>query len=288
MSRFFTDITRVICEQRISPVATLLDSRSHYGVYSSEIRTCRPEVFAITRLPESTVVVPTYNERDNIERVVRELLSLSPDISVIVVDDNSPDGTGELVSGLAAKEPRLDILLRSRKGGLGSAYREAFARILSRGSSKFILEMDADLSHEPAAVPELIRTAQGRGADLVIGSRYVRGGEIKGWDSRRLFLSGSANRLCSLLLGSRVKDYTAGFRCYRTESLRRIEPGRMRSEGYAFQVEMTFEALRRGMTVVEMPIVFSERAGGVSKFGPGIVAEAAALLVLLFFRRLIV
>jgi dolichol-phosphate mannosyltransferase len=238
-------------------------------------------------LPESTVVVPTYNERDNIKRLVGELLSQSPDLSVIVVDDSSPDGTGDAARELAGSERRLDVLLRPRKGGLGSAYREAFARILSRGTSTYILEMDADFSHDPAMVPTLIRTAELRQADLVIGSRYIDGGQVEGWDSRRLFLSSFANKLCSMLLNSRVRDYTAGFRCYRAESLRRIGLGEIHSDGYAFQVEMTYEALRRNMTVIEVPIVFSERAVGRSKFGSGIVVEAAALLGLLFLRRLI-
>ena len=238
-------------------------------------------------MPESTVVVPTYNERDNIERIIRELLSLSTSISVLVVDDNSPDGTGEFVSRLAKTERRLEVLVRQRKSGLGSAYREAFKSILENGSSRYILEMDADFSHDPAAVPALIQAAEVKQADLVIGSRYVRDGSIEGWDSKRLFLSGSANKLCSLLLGRRVKDYTAGFRCYRAESLRRIDLTRIHSEGYAFQVEMTFEMLRKGMSVAEIPIVFSERTEGKSKFGPGIVVEAVVLLVLLFLKRLI-
>lgn len=247
-----------------------------------------PGGFAIVLLPESTVVVPTYNERDNIERVIRELLAQSRQISVFVVDDNSPDGTGEMVRRLAKGEQRLELLQRSRKSGLGSAYREAFRRILARRSGKYILEMDADFSHDPVTVPVLVQAAEMKQADLVIGSRYVRGGSIEGWDSRRLFLSGSANKLCSLLLGGRVRDYTAGFRCYRAESLGRIDLNRIRAEGYAFQVEMTFEMLKKGMSVVEMPIVFSERSEGVSKFGPGIIAEAATLLVLLFLKRLIV
>lgn len=247
-----------------------------------------PGANAISRLPESTVVVPTYNERGNIERIVGEVLSQSPDISVMVVDDNSPDGTGEAALRLARTERRLEVLQRPRKSGLGSAYREAFSLILARGSSRYVLEMDADFSHDPAVIPALIDTAQRRCADLVIGSRYAKGGEIRGWDWRRLFLSSCANKLCLLLLGSRVGDYTAGLRCYRAESLRRIDLSRVRSEGYAFQVEMTFEFLRRGFSVTEIPIVFSERGGGASKFGSGIVAEAAALLVLLFLKRLIV
>jgi dolichol-phosphate mannosyltransferase len=243
---------------------------------------------AISRLPESTVVVPTYNERGNIERIVGELLSQSPDLSVMVVDDGSPDGTGEAAVRLARTERRLEVLLRPRKSGLGSAYREAFSRVLARGSSRYVLEIDADFSHDPAMIPALIRTAERKRADLVIGSRYVKGGGISGWDSRRLFLSSSANKLCSLLLGGRVGDYTAGLRCYRARSLRRVDLRRVRSEGYAFQVEMTFEFLRRRMKVTEVPIVFSERGEGVSKFGSGIVAEAAALLVLLFLKRLII
>jgi dolichol-phosphate mannosyltransferase len=239
-------------------------------------------------LPASTVIVPTFNEAANLKRVVEAVLSLSPDLSLLIVDDNSPDGTGDKAFELARSEDRLEVLQRPRKLGLGSAYREGFSRILSRGTSNYILEMDADFSHSPHMLPVLIEEAEKESADLVIGSRYTPGGKICGWNRKRLFLSGFANRLCSLLLGSRVKDYTAGFRCYRAESLRLIDLDTVRSEGFSFQVEMTFEMIRRGLKILETPIVFSERSDGASKFNSGIFAEAVLVLGLLFLKRLVV
>ena len=241
----------------------------------------------IASLPRSTVVVPTYNEAKNIERLVETVLGLSPDLSLLIIDDSSPDGTGEIALGIAQNEERLELLRRPRKMGLGSAYREGFAHVLRRGGSAYVLEMDADFSHDPGAVPALIETAERTGADLVIGSRYVSGGRIAGWGRMRLLLSSTANRFCSLILGGRLKDYTAGFRCYRADSLETIGFSSVRSEGYAFQVEMAFRALRKGLKLTEVPIVFSERRAGVSKFGAAIFIEAAFVLGLLFLRRLV-
>jgi dolichol-phosphate mannosyltransferase len=238
-------------------------------------------------LPASTVVVPTYNEANNIERIVGTVLSQSPDLSLLIVDDNSPDGTGDLARRLARTEKRLEVMHRPRKMGLGSAYREGFARILSRQTGKYLLEMDADFSHDPKVLPVLIETAEREQADLVIGSRYAHGGRIVGWDWKRRALSSAANKLCSLLLGSRVRDYTAGFRCYRAEALRLVDLASIRSEGYAFQVEMTTRMLKKRMGVVEVPIVFSERRTGASKFNSRIFIEAVLVLGLLFMKRLI-
>lgn len=239
-------------------------------------------------MPASTVVVPTYNEAGNIERLVEEVLHLSPEISLLIIDDNSPDGTGEKARGLAKGRAGLEVIQRPRKLGLGSAYREGFAHVLKQKKNKYILEMDADFSHDPGTLPKLIEKAERENADLIIGSRYIPGGQIHGWNKKRLFLSEWANRLCSLLLGRGVSDYTAGFRCYRAESLKLFDLSVVRSEGYAFQVEMTFEMARRNMKIAEVPIIFSERSGGVSKFDAGIFTEAIAVLCLLFIKRLLV
>lgn len=238
-------------------------------------------------LPTSTVVVPTYNEVDNLRSLVEAVLSQSENLSLLIVDDNSPDGTGQLAQELARNEKRLRVHHRPRKMGMGCAYREGFRHLLHEGASQYILEMDADFSHDPALVPVLIETAKREGADLVIGSRYVAGGRIRGWDWKRLILSAGANRLCSLLLGHQVKDYTAGFRCYRAEALRQINLESIRSEGYAFQVEMTFEMLKKRFKVVEVPITFFERREGASKMSRGVFVEAVLLLGLMSVKRLI-
>lgn len=239
------------------------------------------------RLPRTTVIVPTYNEADNIRRLIDSILSQSPDLSVLVVDDNSPDGTGEIVRRIVRDEGRVELLRRERKMGLGSAYREGFARVLSQEGISYVMAMDADFSHDPVRIPVLIKTARQRRADLVIGSRYTPGGRVRGWDWKRLLLSSTANKLCTLLLGNQVKDYTAGFRCYRTGALKLINLASVRAEGYAFQVEMAARVLRKGLKVVEVPIEFAERRAGASKFGGGILAEAVFVLVLLFLKRLI-
>jgi len=243
---------------------------------------------AIVRLPGTTVIVPTYNEADNIERLVKSILSISQGLRLLVIDDNSPDGTGDIARRMARSEKRLDVVTRPGRMGLGSAYREGFLGELERGGSEYLMEIDADFSHDPAAISGLIQAAEEQGADLVIGSRYVPGGRIRGWNWKRLFLSSTANRLCSLMIARKVRDYTAGFRCYRAEALRAMDIGTVNSDGYAFQVEMTWRVLAGGMKVVEVPIEFSERSTGDSKFGAGILLEAALLLGLLFFKRLVV
>lgn len=217
------------------------------------------------------VVIPTYNERATLERVVRGVLAADERTSVLVVDDGSPDGTGALADALAEELPRLSTLHRSSKDGLGSAYREGFAVGLGQGFDVCV-EMDADLSHPAAALPALL-DALGS-ADVAIGSRYVTGGEVLGWPASRLLLSRGGNAYVRAWTGLPVRDATAGFRAYRREALESLDLGTVASEGYAFQLEMTLRAWRHGARIAEVPITFTERAEGVSKMSRAIVVEA--------------
>jgi glycosyltransferase involved in cell wall biosynthesis len=221
------------------------------------------------------VVVPTYNEIATLERVVERVVEVaagSPhELALLIVDDGSPDGTGELADRLAAEHAAVDALHRPGKGGLGSAYRTGFAEGLARGYDA-LGEMDADLSHDPYDLPRLL-TALG-GADLVIGSRYVPGGGVVDWPWYRRALSRGGNRYVRLLTGMPVADATAGFRLYRREVLVDLDLTTIRSDGYSFQLEMALRTWRRGFRAVEVPITFVERTEGASKISRAIVAEA--------------
>jgi dolichol-phosphate mannosyltransferase len=237
------------------------------------------------------ICLPTFNERDNLEPMVRALgevlAAAGIEARVLVVDDGSPDGTGEIADRLAAELPWVDVLHRERKEGLGPAYLAAFRRVLADGAD-LVLEMDCDFSHEPDDVPRLVAAAAE--ADLVIGSRYVKGGGVRHWGIVRRAVSRGGCLYAQALLGLGIRDWTAGFRCYRREVLETIDLDRIRSKGYAFQIEGTFRARRAGFRVVEVPIVFSERTIGRSKMSRSIVAEAAwkvpALRLAATFRRL--
>lgn len=220
------------------------------------------------------VIVPTYNERDNIATVIERLFAASSRDSVhlLVVDDSSPDGTAAVVESLAAKDDAVDLMRRQSKLGLGSAYLAGFRWGLEREYDTF-LEMDADLSHDPADVPRLI-AALDDGADLAIGSRYVLGGRIENWSGARRLLSRSGNVYARMWLRFDVADATGGFRAYRRSALEDIELGTIRSEGYAFQIEMAHRVHRAGGRIVEVPITFVERAAGASKMSRRIVLEA--------------
>jgi dolichol-phosphate mannosyltransferase len=223
-------------------------------------------------VPKATVCLPTYDERENIEAMVAALLErLGPDDRVLVIDDNSPDGTGEIADALAAREPRVSVLHRPQKKGLGPAYLAGFSRALEDGA-ELVLEMDADFSHAPDDVPRLIAAAAG--ADLVLGSRYVHGGRIENWGTWRRFVSRAGSLYAQVLLAARVRDLTGGFKCYRREVLEAIDLDAVSSRGYAFQIETTYRALRRGFRVVEMPITFVDRKQGHSKMSGAIVLEA--------------
>jgi dolichol-phosphate mannosyltransferase len=217
------------------------------------------------------LVVPTYNESDGIEDLLAQALASHPDLEILVVDDSSPDGTGEIVSKLAESDDRLGILTRGAKEGLGKAYLAGFGRGLLEEFDCF-LEMDADLSHDPADLPRLIEAAE-NGSDVVIGSRYIKGGQVSGWSRARHLLSWSANRYAQALLRIPVRDSTSGFRCYRREVLEALDLASIATEGYAFQVEMTYRAWKAGFDIAEIPIVFRERTTGKSKMSRQIVLE---------------
>lgn len=216
------------------------------------------------------VCLPTYNERENLEPMVRALGQ--HEVGVLVVDDGSPDGTGDVADRLAAELPYVSVLHRPRKEGLGPAYLAAF-RLALAGDAELVLEMDCDFSHDPADVPRLIRAAKD-GADLVLGSRYVRGGSIGNWGRGRRVVSRGGSLYAQLLLGTSVRDLTGGFKCYRRRVLETIDLDSIRSRGYAFQIETTYRALRAGFRVEEVPIAFVDREVGGSKMSKGIVAEA--------------
>lgn len=230
------------------------------------------------------LVLPTYNEAGNVEPVVaRALASLPGDARVLVVDDSSPDGTGAIADRLAAERPdRVEVLHRPGKGGLGPAYIAGFRRALAGGAG-FVLEMDADFSHDPADLPRLLAAAQR--ADLVIGSRYVPGGGAIAWSPARRLLSRGGSAYARRILQVSVRDLTGGFKCFRREVLEAIDLDAVDSKGYAFQVEMAYRAIRRGFRVVEIPIVFRDRRDGASKMTAAIAAEAAWRVPWLRYRR---
>ena len=217
------------------------------------------------------MVVPTYNERDNITVLVPRLLAIAG-LRVLIVDDGSPDGTGTLADGLAAESGgRLAVMHRTGVRGLGRSYVDGMQAAVRTGA-RFVCQMDADLSHDPDDLERLI--AAGASADLVIGSRYVPGGTVRNWPLRRLWLSACANRYVRAITGLRVLDCTSGFRCWSRELLARLPLAAIASDGYAFQVEMVFEAQRAGATIVEAPITFVERRQGSSKLSSGVIAES--------------
>jgi dolichol-phosphate mannosyltransferase len=220
----------------------------------------------------ATVCLPTYDERENLEPMVRALAEvLGPEDRVLVVDDSSPDGTGQIADRLAAELDWVDVLHRPRKEGLGRAYLDGFRRALDDGAD-LILEMDCDFSHDPEDVPRLIEAADE--ADLVLGSRYVRGGGTENWGLVRRAVSRWGSLYAQLLLGLGVRDLTGGFKCYRRTVLERIDLDAIASRGYAFQIETTYRALRAGFRVVEIPIRFTDREVGGSKMSRAIVLEA--------------
>jgi dolichol-phosphate mannosyltransferase len=221
-------------------------------------------------VPRAVVCLPTYNERDNLEPMLRALGD--KEVSLLVIDDNSPDGTGELADRLASELDYVDVLHRGQKEGLGPAYLAGFRRALADGAD-LVLEMDCDFSHDPADVPRLIAAVEG-GADVALGSRYVEGGAVRNWGLLRRIVSAGGSLYARVLLGVRVRDLTGGFKCYRRHVLETIDLDSIDSKGYAFQIETTYRALRAGFDVVEIPITFADREVGGSKMSKAIVAEA--------------
>lgn len=217
------------------------------------------------------VCLPTYNERENLDAIVAAILAAAPSVDVLVIDDNSPDGTGQLADAWAAREPRVKVLHRAGKEGLGKAYLAGFAWALERGYG-LVLEMDADFSHDPQYLPALLAAAET--ADLVLGSRYVAGGGTVNWGVGRKILSRGGSLYARTILGVGVRDLTGGFKCFRREVLEAIDLPGVECTGYAFQIELTYRALCRGFTVKEVPIVFADRRVGHSKMSKRIVLEA--------------
>jgi dolichol-phosphate mannosyltransferase len=226
------------------------------------------------------VVLPTYNERENVERAVSAVREAGYD--VLVVDDSSPDGTGELASRMAEADPGVHVLVRPGKLGLGSAYVEGFRCGLENGY-EYLVEMDADGSHRPQHLPEIVAAAE-RGRALVIGSRYIRGGSVSGWGWHRKLLSWGANVYCRTLLGLRVRDATSGYRCYPRAVLEAIGLDRVVSQGYSFQIEMVYRCIRQGFEVHEVPIHFEDRVAGRSKVSEGEVRKALLAVLMLRLR----
>jgi dolichol-phosphate mannosyltransferase len=217
------------------------------------------------------IVMPTYNERQNLEIIAGRVREAVPDADLLVVDDNSPDGTGGLADKIAEADPRVQVMHRTEKAGLGRAYVAGFAWALERGYD-LIVEMDADGSHRPEDLPRLLATSAG--ADAVIGSRYVPGGTVVNWPKSREFLSRGANLYNRIMLGVRVRDATGGFRVYRAATLREIDLNGIQSAGYCFQIDMTLRVLQAGLKITEVPITFIERERGTSKMSNTVIIEA--------------
>jgi dolichol-phosphate mannosyltransferase len=222
------------------------------------------------------IVLPTYDEAENLEGIVAAVRTAVPEARVLVVDDASPDGTGAIADRLAAADAAVQVLHRPGKQGLGRAYVAGFERALAAGA-EFVIEMDADFSHAPADVPRLLAAARA-GADLALGSRYVPGGGVENWHPVRRLVSRGGCEYARRVLRVPVRDLTGGFKCFRADALRAIDYGSVRSQGYAFQVELTYRALRGGLRVTELPIVFRERREGQSKMTWRIAAEAAFMV----------
>ena len=233
---------------------------------------------------EKLIIVPTYNERDNIDPLLERLLALPFGLDVLVVDDGSPDGTADRVKAWMAKSPRVHLLQRPGKMGLGSAYRDGFRYALENGA-EFIFEMDADFSHDPDAIGDFLEAA--KDADVVLGSRYLHGVTVVNWPLSRLILSYSANVYTRVITGLPVADATGGFKCFRRRALEGVALDRVKTEGYGFQIEMSFRCWRKGLRLKEIPIMFVDRRAGVSKMNKKIIVEAAWLVWKLRFLDMV-
>jgi dolichol-phosphate mannosyltransferase len=221
------------------------------------------------------VVIPTYNERDNIRRLAEEVLSQHASLQILFVDDNSPDGTGTIADELATKNERIRVMHRPGKLGLGSAYCAGFKLALDMGAD-YLIEMDADFSHDPTVLPVFLETIQR--CDLVIGSRYLNGVSVVNWPIRRLMLSVFASFYTRVITGLPVKDCTSGFKCFRRSTIEAIDLDSVGSDGYSFQIEMNYRCMEKGLTIVEVPIIFIDRHAGSSKMSKKIVREAVLLV----------
>jgi dolichol-phosphate mannosyltransferase len=233
-------------------------------------------------MSDTLVIVPTYNERENLARVTQRLLSLPVAVDVLVVDGNSPDGTGKLADELAAGQPRIHVLHEAKKSGLGRAYISGFKWALEK-EYEFIFEMDCDVSHNPDDIPAFLEAA--KNADLVLGSRYVGGIRVINWPLRRLMLSRFAGKYVALVTGMPFTDPTGGYKCFRRRALQTLNLEKIQCYGYGFQIELTNKLWRQGFKVVEVPIIFTERTHGQSKMGGGIINEAFWLVWRLWLQN---
>lgn len=224
---------------------------------------------------KAIVIIPTYNERDNIVRLAAEILVQHPALQILFVDDNSPDGTGRVADELAGADDRIRVIHRSEKLGLGSAYRAGFRKALEMGAD-YLIEMDADFSHDPAVLPVFLETAAG--CDLVIGSRYLNGVSVVNWPIRRLILSYFASVYTRFVTGLRLMDCTSGFKCFRRSAIEAIDLDSVKSDGYSFQIEMNYRCMEKGFKIVEVPIIFIDRRAGSSKMSKKIVREAVLMV----------
>lgn len=224
---------------------------------------------------KALVVIPTFNERDNVERLSEAILSQSDDIQILFVDDNSPDGTGEIIDKMVTSNDRIHVLHRSGKLGLGSAYRDGF-RIALTMNADCILEMDADFSHDPAVLPLFMEAIKEN--DLVVGSRYLNGVSVVNWPIRRLILSYFASVYTRWVTGLHLRDCTSGYKCFRNSALEGIDLTRIKSDGYSFQIEMNYRCMEKGLKIAEIPIIFIDRHAGTSKMSRKIVREAVVMV----------
>lgn len=227
------------------------------------------------------VIIPTYNERTNIENMINEVLALPGELNILVVDDNSPDGTGEYVRNLTQTNPRIHLIERGGKLGLGTAYVAGFKYLLERDFD-IAVQMDADFSHDPKEINNFLKDIEEY--DLVIGSRYIQGVNVINWPMKRLLLSYFANIYTKIITGIPVKDATGGFKCFRKEVLQAINLDNIHSNGYSFQIEMNFKTFKKGFKIKEMPIIFMDRVEGVSKMSKKIVREAVTMVWKLRFK----
>lgn len=235
-------------------------------------------------MSKALVIVPTYNEKENIDRIIPEILDQDPSIDILIVDDNSPDGTGKIADKLSSENKRILVMHREKKSGLGTAYLLGFKYALENGYD-YIFEMDADFSHDPAYLPQFLEAT--KEADLVLGSRYICGVNVINWPMSRLLLSYYANVYSRWVTGLPVKDATGGFKCFKRKVLEQIDLDKVHSEGYSFQIEMSFRAWKRGFKIKEIPIVFWDRRAGTSKMSKKIVREAIWMVWKLRFLSLL-
>ncbi len=231
---------------------------------------------------KTLIIIPTYNEVENLQSLLSDIFSYAPETHILIVDDNSPDGTGKLADEISAQKPQVSVMHRSGKLGLGTAYIAGFKCAIANGYDA-AFEMDADFSHDPKYLPDFLKAIEN--ADLVIGSRYVKGGGTPNWSLLRRFISGGGNIYTRFVLGISVHDCTAGYRCYRREVLENLELDTIQAQGYAFQVEMAYRVFKKGYRIVETPIIFMDRRLGQSKMSGNIFVEGFTSVLRLRFKK---